>query len=88
MSDYYPSDGWFEDRLKPDGVRTFTGAAGTLLFCNTSGFHRGGFATEKARVLATCTYCSPASLAALTERNYRYTGSLDALDAATRFALT
>ena len=36
---------------------------GTLLFCNTSGFHRGGFATTRPRVLATVTYSSPASLA-------------------------
>ena len=43
---------------------------GTLIFCNTSGLHRGGFATGTARVLATATYCSPASLAALSQRNY------------------
>jgi hypothetical protein len=34
------------------------------------------------------TYSSPASLASLTERSYRYTGSLDELDDATRFALS
>ena len=62
--------------------------AGTLLFCNTAGFHRGGFSTTKPRMLATATYSSPASLAALTVRSYRYTGAPDALDAPTRFALT
>ena len=59
-----------------------------MVFCNTSGFHRGGFATERPRVLATVTYCSPASLAALTDRSYLYTGSLDEVDEATRFALS
>jgi hypothetical protein len=59
-----------------------------MVFCNTSGFHRGGFATECPRVLATVTYSSPASLASLTERSYRYTGSLDELDEETRFALS
>ena len=71
-----------------DGIRTFTAPKGTVVFCNTSGFHRGGFATEKPRVLATVTYSSPASLASLTERSYRFTGSLDELDSPTRFAVT
>ena len=52
-------------------VRTFVASRGTIIFCNTSGLHRGGFATERPRILATATYCSPASLAALSERNYR-----------------
>ena len=38
--------------------------------------------------LATVTYSSPASLASLTERSYVFTGLLDELDAATRFAVT
>ena len=42
----------------------------------------------KPRVLATVTYSSPASLASLTERSYRFAGSLEELDAPTRFALT
>jgi len=39
-------------------------------------------------VLATATYSSPASLAALTVRSYSYTGAVDALDEPSRFALT
>ena len=62
--------------------------AGTLLFCNTAGFHRGGFSTTAPRVLATATYSSPASLASLTLRSYTYTGVLGELDAPTRFALS
>jgi hypothetical protein len=58
-------------RSVPDeAIRTFAAPRGTIIFCNTSGLHRGGFATARARVLATATYCSPASLAALSERNY------------------
>jgi hypothetical protein len=34
------------------------------------------------------TYSSPASLASLTERSYRFTGSRDELDEPTRFAVT
>jgi hypothetical protein len=88
LGENYPPESELEQRLPPEDFKTFTGPTGTLLFCNTSGFHRGGFATAKPRVLATVTYSSPASLASLTERSYRFTGSLDELDEATRFALT
>jgi hypothetical protein len=88
LGDNYPPEDELEKRIPGDGVKTFTGPKGTFLFCNTSGFHRGGFATAKARVLATCTYSSPASLAALTDRSFTYSGSLDALDDVRRFALT
>jgi Phytanoyl-CoA dioxygenase (PhyH) len=84
----YPTEEELEDRVPASAVQTFTGPAGTLLFCNTAGFHRGGFSTTAPRVLATATYSSPASLAALTERSYTYTGPLDEVDLSTRFALT
>jgi len=88
LGENYPPETELERQIAGDGARVFTGPKGTLLFCNTAGFHRGGFATERPRVLATATYSSPASLASLTERSYRFTGPLDALDARTRFALT
>ena len=79
LGDNYPPDGELEKRIPEEGIRTFTAPKGTMVFCNTSGFHRGGFATEQPRVLATVTYSSPASLEALTERSYgsrgRSTGS-------------
>jgi hypothetical protein len=68
---------------------SFTGPKGTLIFCNTSGFHRGGFAIGKPRVLATVTYSSPASLASLTERNYSLRpGDEDGLAPQQRYALS
>jgi hypothetical protein len=88
LGETYPPDGAVEERIPADAIKTFTGPKGTLLFCNTSGFHRGGFAKAKPRVLATVTYSSPASLKSLTDRSYEFTGSLDELDAPTRFALT
>ena len=88
LGQHYPTEEELESRIPPSAVQTFTGPAGTLLFCNTAGFHRGGFSTTKPRVLATATYSSPASLASLTVRSYEYTGSLDQLDAPTRFALS
>jgi hypothetical protein len=88
LGENYPPEDELESRVAGNGARVFTGAKGTLLFCNTAGFHRGGFATTKPRVLATATYSSPASLASLTDRSYAFSGSLDELDAVTRFALS
>jgi phytanoyl-CoA dioxygenase PhyH len=88
LGQHYPTEEELEQRVPSSAVQTFTGPAGTLLFCNTAGFHRGGFSTTKPRVLATATYSSPASLAALTVRSYEYTGDVDELDAQTRFALS
>ena len=84
----YPSERELEERIPASDVRTFTGPKASLLFCNTAGFHRGGFSTSAPRVLATVTYSSPASLASLTERSFGFTGAVEDLDEATRFALT
>ena len=84
----YPTEGELEKRIPADAVKTFVGAKGSLLFCNTAGFHRGGFSTSAPRVLATATYSSPASLASLTERSYAFAGATGELDAVTHFAVT
>jgi len=84
----YPTEEELEERIPASAVRTFVGPKASLLFCNTAGFHRGGFSTSAPRILATATYSSPASLASLTERSYDFAGSLDELDPVTRFALS
>ena len=88
LGDNYPPEDELEQRI---GGRadTFTAPKGTIIFCNTSGFHRGGFAKAKLRVLATLTWDSPASLKALSERNFAFVSSNGAaLDPAQRYALT
>jgi hypothetical protein len=84
----YPTEEELEEKIPASAVHAFTGPKATLIFCNTAGFHRGGFSTTDPRVLATVTYSSPASLASLTERSYEFTGSLDELDPPARFAVT
>jgi len=84
----YPTEEELEALIPASSIEAFTAPKGTLIFCNTAGFHRGGFSTTDPRVLATATYSSPASLASLTVRSYEVAGSLEALDAATRFALS
>jgi hypothetical protein len=72
-----------------DGIKTFTAPRGTLILCNTSGLHRGGFSTATPRVLATATYCSPASLRALSRRSFVPSPeTVAAMSAPARFAVT
>jgi hypothetical protein len=85
----YPPQDELAVQVEPRAV-TFTAPKGTLILCNTSGFHRGGFATRKPRALATVTYSSPASLASLTVPNYRLPPDrrAEALDPEQRFAVS
>ena len=71
LGDNYPPEDELEQRIDGAAV-TFTAPKGTIIFCNTAGFHRGGFARSKPRVLATFTWDSPASLKALSERNFTF----------------
>jgi hypothetical protein len=88
LGENYPPQDEFAERTDGKTV-TFTGPKATVIFCNTCGFHRGGFATLKPRMLATFTWDSPASLKALSERNYTYAPSNGStLDEPTRYALT
>jgi hypothetical protein len=84
------SDEEIAKHVPADSVETFTAPRGTMIFCNTSGLHRGGFVESKPRVLATVTYCSPASLASLTERNYALAPgeTTTRLDPVARYALS
>lgn len=89
LSELYPSQAEFEQRIPGSAVRTLTGPKGSMIFCNTSGFHRGGYVTEKLRELWVFHYVSPAGLRSLVERNF----DLSAAAAATlgdveRFAVT
>ncbi len=54
----YPPQDEFEQAIDPNDVLTVTGRAGTVIFADTAGFHRGGWARTKPRVLATYTYVS------------------------------
>jgi hypothetical protein len=47
--------------VPPEECVAMTGPAGTMIFCDTSGFHRGGFAKTTPRVLSIWSYVSPAA---------------------------
>jgi hypothetical protein len=52
----YPSGEEIEATVDPDDRLTMTGPAGTVIFCDTAGFHRGGFARTKPRILMISTF--------------------------------
>jgi hypothetical protein len=88
LGENYPPEDEFAERVNGRSI-TFTAPKGTIIFCNTSGFHRGGFAKAKPRALATWTWDSPASLKALSDRNYVFADPDGVgLDEAQRYALT
>jgi hypothetical protein len=85
----YPPQDEFAQRVPSSAVRTFTAPAGSMIFCNTSGFHRGGFATDKPRDIFVYNYVSPAALEALVDRNFDLDRStVTDLAEVQRFALT
>jgi ectoine hydroxylase-related dioxygenase (phytanoyl-CoA dioxygenase family) len=87
LGENYPPDDQFAERINGQSV-TFVAPKGTVILCNTAGFHRGGFARRKPRTLATFTWDSPASLKALSERNYAVAPPLAALGEAQRYAVS
>jgi hypothetical protein len=89
LSELYPSQSEFERRIPTSAVRTLTGPEGSMIFCNTSGFHRGGHVTEKPRALWVFHYASPGALHSLVERNFDVgRAGVTGLPEVERFALT
>jgi hypothetical protein len=89
--DRYPPDEALEQRIPAAERLSCVGAPGTIIFCDTNGFHRGGIATTGFRLVATWTFVTPAAMAMLSPRRF----SLPDLardewpsSAAARFAVT
>jgi len=57
----YPPPGAVEERIPAADRLCCTGPAGTLIFCDTHGLHRGGQAYLHPRILATWVFVPPAS---------------------------
>ena len=73
---------WTDDQMgglvAADKWITATGRMGTILFADTRGFHKGGLARDKDRLLYTCLYTSPSSQAPeLFIRPEKITGAMD-----------
>jgi hypothetical protein len=59
--DCYPPPEEVEQQVPAKDRVVATGPEGTIIFCDTNGLHRGGFALENARLLSVFVYISPAS---------------------------
>jgi hypothetical protein len=69
-AEHYPPDGELERVVPPSARVRAEGPVGTIVICDTGGFHRGGFG-RRTRVTANFTYVSPAALEAdRTERRF------------------
>ena len=62
----YPPDGALEKIIPPEDIAVCTAPAGTLIFADTSGFHRGGFCTEKDRYHFVAAFTSLAATQPIT----------------------
>jgi hypothetical protein len=83
-----PPDELIATETAPEDRVQCTGPPGTLILCDTSGFHRGGFARTNPRISAVWTFVSPDSEPG---REHRFDADIqgreDELSEQARFAL-
>jgi hypothetical protein len=85
----YPDQDEFAAAVDEADCTMLTGGPGTMVICDTSGFHRGGFARSKPRILSYLTYLSDEG-----NRRHRrkfdvdWSGRAGELSTAARHALT
>jgi hypothetical protein len=85
----YPDDGVVEARFPLERRKVCTGKAGTLIFCDTTGFHKGGHPTTDGRLLFNAVYTTNGSdPVARAVRPCILTGSRGDLSAAARYAVS
>ncbi len=84
----YPPTEELEHAVSSSDRLLATGPAGTLVICDTSGFHRGGYARSKPRVLATQTYVDRKVTAENKRRKFEVDWRGDGLSDQARFALS
>jgi hypothetical protein len=74
------------ERVPAEAELSCVGSAGTVVLCDTAGFHRGGRSSTRPRILMTATYISDSGV---EKRRYELEKSAqsDELGPAARFAL-
>jgi|SRR5688572_9767728 len=84
----YPPDGAI-DGILPVQPQICTGRAGTIVFCDTSGFHKGGHVTSGRRLLFLASYATSGSSWVIRRvKSYSVVGSgSTALSPAAKYAL-
>ncbi len=64
--------GKVEEIVPKEDITICTGRAGTIIFFDTSGLHKGGYATKKERLMFTGVFASEASYKYNNHRGFRY----------------
>lgn len=87
--DRYPREEELERAVPREQRVLATGPAGTIVFCDTSGLHRGGISRGAPRIVATWTFVTPASIGVSARRRFTIEddGMLASYSAAARAAL-
>lgn len=87
--DRYPNEQELERAVPREQRVLATGPAGTVVFCDTSGLHRGGISHGAPRIVATWTFVTPASIGVSARRRFTVTddGTLTSYADAARAAL-
>jgi hypothetical protein len=84
----YPPSDELEAAVAPEDRFLVTGPAGTIIVCDTGGFHRGGFARTKPRILSIATYLRPDRKEGKRRFTVDYAGRGDDLGPQVRAALS
>jgi hypothetical protein len=84
----YPPPDELEAAVSPEDRLTVTGPPGTIIICDTGGFHRGGFARTKPRILSISTYLRPDRKEGKRRFAVDFNGREDELEPQVRAALS
>jgi ectoine hydroxylase-related dioxygenase (phytanoyl-CoA dioxygenase family) len=55
----YPNEEILLKKIDPRDIKLMTAPKGTVIFCDTSGLHRGGYAKTKERLMFTAFFSAP-----------------------------
>ena len=83
----YPDEKEFNKKFNPEYVKVCTGEAGTMIFCDTYGLHKGGYCKTKDRLLGNWVYTTPSSFCENVTR-YIPPNDLSVLSEKQKFALS
>ena len=88
--EWYPPEAELETAVAPEDRLVMKGPKGTLVLCDTGGFHRGGFAKTNPRILAVATYLQPELKGKYDQARFRvdYAGRQSELSEAQRASLS
>lgn len=57
----YPDTKELEEKFKKEQMKVCTGSAGSLIFCDTYGLHKGGYCKTTDRILGNWVFTTPSS---------------------------